>query len=115
MIVLPEVRALERTAHGVSLTLMVPADLSYFEGHFPQVPLLPGVVQVTWAIQLGRAHLSFDARFRALSAVKFMRVIQPGATVMLRLDYDDEARRLDFVYELAGQLCSNGTALFDAP
>lgn len=114
MIVLPEVRAIERTTHGVCLTLAVPPDLEYFDGHFPQVPLLPGVVQVTWAIQLGRAHLPLDAEFRGLSAVKFTRVIQPGSTVTLRLDHASEEQKLHFSYELDGQSCSNGTVLFDA-
>lgn len=114
MIVVPEIRALERTARGLHLQLNVPADLSYFQGHFPNCPLLPGVVQISWAIELGRAHVPFSGRFRALSAVKFMRVILPGSTVTLELDYAPAARELAFVYQLEGRECSNGTALFDA-
>ncbi len=114
MIALPAIRAVERTARGVRLTLEIPTALSYFEGHFPGVPLLPGVVQVTWAIELARRYIPFAARFRALGGVKFTRVIQPGATVTLQLDYAASERVLDFTYAIDGRHCSNGTAFFDA-
>jgi 3-hydroxymyristoyl/3-hydroxydecanoyl-(acyl carrier protein) dehydratase len=114
VLIAPEIRAVERGARGVRLTLAIPADLSYFEGHFPGCPLLPGVVQITWAIELGRKHVPFDARFRSLSAVKFTRVIQPGATVTLQLDYASDERKLEFTYELDGRLCSSGVAVFDS-
>jgi 3-hydroxymyristoyl/3-hydroxydecanoyl-(acyl carrier protein) dehydratase len=114
-VIAPEIRAVERTARGVRLTLGIPADLSYFQGHFPGCPLLPGVVQVTWAIELARQHIPFTARFRSLGAVKFTRVILPGATVTLQLDYAGDTRELDFTYEIDGRHCSNGSAVFDAP
>lgn len=96
------------------LHLEVPTDLTYFEGHFPEVPLLPGVVQVAWAIELGQRLLGVSGNFRGLNAVKFMRVIQPACTVVLSLEYQREKRQLDFVYELDGRPCSSGSALFDA-
>src|SRR5690606_9799268 len=36
------------------LELGVPVDLAHFSGHFPQTPVLPGVVQIDWAISLAR-------------------------------------------------------------
>jgi 3-hydroxymyristoyl/3-hydroxydecanoyl-(acyl carrier protein) dehydratase len=114
VIVLPEIRATERSEHGVRLQLNVPADLLYFDGHFPEVPLLPGVVQITWAIELARKHLRAIGTFKALSAVKFTRVIQPGSIVWLTLEYTQAKGQLDFAYELDGRPCSNGSALFDA-
>lgn len=114
MIVVPAVSASEPVAHGVRLHLEVPTDLTYFEGHFPEVPLLPGVVQVAWAIEFGRQLLGVGGTFRALNAVKFMRVIQPPCTVVLLLQYEREKRQLDFAYEVEGRPCSSGSALFDA-
>lgn len=114
VIVAPEIRAIERTTRGVRIVLAIPADLSYFEGHFPGCPLLPGVVQLTWAIELGRKHLDVAGQFRLLKGVKFTRVIQPGATVTLQLDYASDAGELAFAYEQDGRVCSNGIAVFDA-
>jgi 3-hydroxymyristoyl/3-hydroxydecanoyl-(acyl carrier protein) dehydratase len=114
VIVVPEIRASERSAHGVRLQLKIPTEVAYFEGHFPDCPLLPGVVQVGWAIELGRQQLAVQGTFRSLSVVKFMRVIRPDEAVSLTLEYASDKRQLDFVYELDGRTCSSGTALFDA-
>lgn len=111
-ILLPEIDTLERTPEGLSLHFTVPAELGYFAGHFPEVPLLPGVVQIGWAVELGRRYVPFDAQFRALAGVKFMRVIQPGATVALQLAFDPGARELAFEYRSDGQPCSGGRVLF---
>jgi 3-hydroxymyristoyl/3-hydroxydecanoyl-(acyl carrier protein) dehydratase len=115
VIVAPEIRATERTANGVLLELKIPADLSYFDGHFPGCPLLPGVVQIKWAIDLGRKHIPVAGSFRSLRAVKFTRVILPDIIVTLQLDYVGDKHQLDFVYADDDQLFSSGTALFDVP
>ncbi|HMN44781.1 MAG TPA: hypothetical protein PKE27_09425 [Povalibacter sp.] len=112
VILLPEIDSFERRPDGLNLQFVVPADLGYFAGHFPGVPLLPGVVQIGWAVELARQHVPFDAQFRALAGVKFMRVIQPGATVALQLAFDAAARELSFEYRCGGQPCSGGRALF---
>jgi len=114
VIVLPEIRATERNEHGVRLELRVAADLVYFDGHFREVSLLPGVVQIAWAIELARKYIPAIGVFKSLSAVKFTRVIQPESTVWLSLEYTHAKGQLDFSYELEGRHCSNGSVLFDA-
>jgi 3-hydroxymyristoyl/3-hydroxydecanoyl-(acyl carrier protein) dehydratase len=117
VLLLPEIDALERTPDGLSMRFHVPASLRYFEGHFPDVALLPGVVQIGWAVELARKYLPPAdtqrlARFRALSGVKFTRVIQPGAEVSLRLSLDAARHELAFEYHSEGHACSLGRVLF---
>src|SRR5690349_8770493 len=112
MVTHPLIESTERTAQGLQLALTIPPDLHYFKGHFPQYAMLPGVVQVTWAIELARQHLSCGGNFRGLSALKFMRVIQPGSKVTLTLNFDADARRLNFEYCSPDGSCSIGTAQF---
>jgi len=111
VILLPEIDSLERTQSGLSLGFVVPAALPYFDGHFPGLPLLPGVVQIGWAVELARLHLSFAGPARALSGVKFTRVIQPLAAVTLLLELQAQGRELSFEYQSAGQTCSAGRVL----
>jgi 3-hydroxymyristoyl/3-hydroxydecanoyl-(acyl carrier protein) dehydratase len=109
---LPEIEALERSNDRLSLRFVVSPTLPYFEGHFAEVALLPGVVQIGWALEFARIHLPLSARFRSLAAVKFMRVIQPQATVTLDIVANAAKRELSFEYRSGDGPCSSGRILF---
>jgi 3-hydroxymyristoyl/3-hydroxydecanoyl-(acyl carrier protein) dehydratase len=117
VLTLPEIDSLERTSQGLRLHFVVPPELPYFDGHFAEAPLLPGVVQIGWALELARLHGVSPAGpdlqgCRALNAVKFTRVIQPGASVWLSLQADAAGRELAFEYRQGDELCSTGRILF---
>ncbi|MFL9923328.1 AMP-binding protein [Herbaspirillum lusitanum] len=103
---------LQQSEVAVSLNLQIPPDLLYFEGHFPQAPILPGVVQVNWALALGRSFFTLPPRFLAIQALKFQRVVVPGAEVTLDLQHDAAKHALVFrLHSEAGQHAS-GRVLF---
>jgi len=112
VILLPQIDSLERTQDNLSLQFVVAPTLEYFDGHFPECALLPGVVQIGWAIEIARAQLPMSGRFRALAAVKFMRVIQPGDAVQLDLSCNASRNELSFEYRSGGTVCSSGRVLF---
>lgn len=101
-------------AQGVRIELRVPRDLSWFEGHFPGCPLLPGVIQVTWAIEFARRYLALSPKFHSLSAMKFMRFILPGSEVTLLLEYAAEEGELSFEYRQGKAVCAAGKIGFKA-
>lgn len=110
----PQWRELERGDAAVKLSLTVPPDLLYFDGHFPGSPILPGVVQLDWAIARGRHYFSPPPVFRDVAMLKFQQVITPGATVQLELAWDPAKNSLQFKYlSEAGQHAS-GRVLFAA-
>jgi 3-hydroxymyristoyl/3-hydroxydecanoyl-(acyl carrier protein) dehydratase len=104
----PEVLDIERHGDAVHIQLRIPAQLSWFEGHFPGVPILPGVVQTTWAVQFGRRHFPLPPQFGYMSNMKFMRLILPEARLELRLRYLPGKAELGFEYREAGALCGSG-------
>jgi acyl-coenzyme A synthetase/AMP-(fatty) acid ligase/3-hydroxymyristoyl/3-hydroxydecanoyl-(acyl carrier protein) dehydratase len=108
----PEQTVLQRDDRSVILQLHVPPDLLYFDGHFPGAPILPGVVQVDWALALGRQYFDLPAHFRALQALKFQRVVTPGATLTLELDNDTQKNALAFRLHSAGGQHASGRILF---
>lgn len=103
----PEVLAVERTADGVRLDLRIPAALAYFPDHFPRFPMVPGVVQLAWAVAYAAEHLGLGAPFSRLSALKFQHPLLPRdrASLLLTRGAPNE---FSFAYEKAGRACSGG-------
>jgi 3-hydroxymyristoyl/3-hydroxydecanoyl-(acyl carrier protein) dehydratase len=79
---------------AMALRLRVPLDLAVCREHFARVPIVPGVVQLSWAAAFGRERLDVAGRFVALEAVKFQHVLQPGVEFDLRLEWRANERRL---------------------
>lgn len=97
-------------ADGVAeLTLFIPPDLAQCEGHFPGRPVLPGVVQVDWAVMLAARHLGVAIDAAQKLQVKFRRVTQPGMTVVLRLQHAAGRQRLTFEYRHEDDVLSSGS------
>jgi hypothetical protein len=108
----PHVTLLEQDAGRVLLGLTVPASLSYLEGHFPQAPVLPGVVQVDWAIHYGRAYFTLAPSFAGINALKFQQVILPDAPLFLELKLDAGNGSLHFRYFSDAGAHAGGRILF---
>ncbi|WP_342623565.1 AMP-binding protein [Pseudomonas alkylphenolica] len=110
----PEVISQAQQGTELQLQLAVSADLAYFSGHFPQTPVLPGVVQIDWAIALGQALLDRPRRFAGMEVVKFQRVVRPGDLLTLTLRFDGERGKLYFNYSNDGEPCSSGRIVLEA-
>ena len=94
----PALRVIEQDPARVLLELTVPPDLLYFDGHFSVAPVLPGVVQVDWAIGYGRAYLGLTGVFAGINALKFQQMIRPLHPVQLELVHDTHKNSLNFRY-----------------
>lgn len=102
----------ERAQPGaVELELAIPHDLLYFRGHFPGVPVLPGVVQVHWAMQFARTRLDVPGEFAGIEGLKFQQVVVPGQAVSLLLEYRADRGSLSFCYSSAAGTHSRGRIL----
>ncbi|WP_336355892.1 AMP-binding protein [Pseudomonas granadensis] len=107
----PELLEQVETGGEWSLQLSVPPDLAYFSGHFPKAPVLPGVVQVEWALNLGRQLLKLDGAFAGMEVLKFQQLVRPGDEIQLHLRFDAERRKLYFAYRNDTATCSSGRIL----
>ncbi len=98
--------------------LQVPENLIYFEHHFPEHPMLPGVVQTKWVIDLAeRLSLpdSFLENFSSMTKLKFMRLISPGDQLTLRLTASLTAQSLNFSFFDDEGVYSSGQLSFIQP
>lgn len=95
---LPELIAQHWQQEALLLELFIPANLYYFDGHFPGRPVLPGVVQTHWAVHYGREYFGALGDFSALEAIKFQQIITANQRLLLRLEYQADKGKLYFSY-----------------
>jgi 3-hydroxymyristoyl/3-hydroxydecanoyl-(acyl carrier protein) dehydratase len=108
----PDLIAHHVDGSAARIELRVPAELEYFDGHFPGAPVVPGVVQIKWAIEAARRHLGCAGAVTGMEAVKFQQVMGPCAQVTLALRYAAESGKLLFSFESRERRFSSGRILF---
>lgn len=111
MTFLPEIDSVEAGAATATYKLRVPPTLEHFRGHFPGFPILPGIVQLDWAVQLGRRHFEGLGESTGVDNFKCQALVFPDAALTLELRRDDAG--LHFRYFDAQRTYSSGKILFD--
>lgn len=109
--VMPIVVRRESGAEEAFVLALEPTHLA-FQGHFPENPILPGVIQVDWAVRLGTEAFGPLGAFSGMHNLKFMGLVRPGESLTLFLTFDATAGKLSFRYEGETERKSMGTIHF---
>lgn len=96
----PQPTIIARTDQSVLLEMLLHEEIIWFQGHYPGHPILPGVIQLQWALHFGRHFLGTPIHCRVVDMIKFRKPLTVGNRIRLQLDWDSGARRLPFVYHL---------------
>jgi len=97
----------------------------YFAGHFPGMPVMPGVIQVealaqTMAVYVSRRE-GFGDRiglFAGIEDCRFKRVVKPGDVLRLEVTMEKLGRRFGRgrgVASVDGEVCCEATLAFIIP
>ncbi|WP_376962902.1 AMP-binding protein [Azospirillum sp. A26] len=105
----PDIRAVRPLADGVELDLFIPRDLAQLDGHFPGMPIVPGVAQIDWAVMFANTHLGLGIEAAQSLQVKFRRVTVPDTPVTLALRHAPARGRLSFEYRCGDETLSSGS------
>lgn len=105
----PIAEVISQDTQSVALQLHLPPDLACFVGHFPDFPVLPGVVQLDWALQLAATHMGVTPDTAIRLQVKHKRIVVPLSPLMLDLRIDPSGQKLQFTYRSAGAVVTEGS------
>lgn len=111
----PTLLDLQQQENRVELALEVDENLHWLKGHFPSQPVLPGVVQTHWAVQLAQHFFLSEAAPRRIDNLKFQNVIIPPRRIALELNLAADANSIHFRYTdpaVSGHIFSEGKLVF---
>lgn len=92
---------LHQSAERVTLYFELSPTLTWFQGHFPEQPILPGVAQLHWVEHFAREWLALSGLFSGLQTIKFLHPVKPGQGLLLDLIWSAAKNQLRFTYRLA--------------
>jgi len=76
--------------NSVILRFEISRGIVFFEGHFPSQPVLPGIVQVDWAIFFARKSFNLtEESCIEIEQIKFMKIIKPNTKLDLLLKLEN--------------------------
>ena len=107
----PRIVSLRSEPPAIRLCLEVSSKLRWFVGHFPEQPVLPGIIQVHWAVIVCRACFGFAGAPAEIKRLKFKRIISPPRTVDLLVARHDELEA-QFSFGDANEQNSEGRLVF---
>jgi beta-hydroxyacyl-ACP dehydratase FabZ len=112
-------RVLELTDDRVLCLKNVTINEPFFQGHFPGVPVMPGVLQIEAMAQAGgilaSRAVSFDPTthvmlFMAIDAVKFRKAVTPGD----QLHIEVVPLRKGKIFKMKGEIKVDGNVVSQA-
>lgn len=107
----PPFRVLSNEQNEVTLELTIDKDLPAFSGHFPGLPVLPGVVQLHWAAKLSEQFFATKGHAQRIDALKFQNIISPPCRLRLVLKRL-ETQKVAFYYLMDEAQASSGRITF---
>lgn len=113
MVTQPEILATDIQQKCVVLSIRIPENLHYFEGHFDNTPILPGVVQLHWAIDFLKSYFKLETQnVIDVEVLKFKVVTLPRQHLVLTLA-PKKNNKFTFVLESDKGLHSSGRVVFE--
>lgn len=96
---------------AVTVSFIPEATSVFFDGHFPEYRLLPGVVQCDLAMRFCAEHLGSALAITGIPRMKFKKPIEPGECVVFSGSFDRDRARITFSFRDAasGASFSEGT------
>lgn len=109
----PKVIGQKVESSTVTVDLHIPPSLSCLEGHFPDAPVVAGIIQIGWVDQLVRRHFGMAGTAHRMDQIKFRKVLMPNADCRIHIEWDKDAGRAKFEVSDGGETYASGRLFYD--
>lgn len=94
----PRIVAITPKESGYTIDLFINQGIYWLRGHFPEQPLVAGVVQTHWAIRLAQQVFAITDDIQQIDNLKFQSVILPDQAIQLLFELNSEKNAVRFCY-----------------
>ncbi|MBN1799482.1 MAG: AMP-binding protein [Spirochaetales bacterium] len=98
----------------ILLTLSFPEDYIHFQGHFPEMKILPAVAQVDWVMKFLQKKSGLNIAMQKIPLFKLLKPIFPDTPVNLDIHLNLDNKQIKFSYKNPqdGTAYSQGKIIF---
>lgn len=69
---------------------IIPADAIFFEGHYPQNPIFPGVLQIELAFQAASLLCKWEVKSPTVNKFRFLKKVSPLDTLVIKVQVKEQ-------------------------
>lgn len=110
----PQIHSCNLLNNQAKLIFKVHSGLEYFNGHFPGLPILPGVAQLAWVERYGKKFFNIEQPFVRLEVIKFKKVIRPNQLITMQIQWKPDTGKLYFDLTADDVSYSSGRMVYGA-
>lgn len=104
-------KIIEKNDDSILLEFSLPENCDFFEGHFPEIELLPAVAQIDLMAHFAKKYFDIPLYFSKTKRTKFGAPIFPNATVRMNIKFNSEKNSVTYKLSNANgeKIYSTGT------
>jgi len=105
-------KVIEKNENSLTLEFLIPETSSYFDGHFPNFPILPAVAQTELVIRFASQYLGTGIDVSEIPRIKFSNLVWPSTPLVLKLEKNEKTVSFKIVSPDGNAVYSIGTLKF---
>jgi len=106
-------KIIEKNENTVNLIFTIPQDSLYFDGHFPDYPILPAVAQIDIVMNFASKYLGISIAVLQIKRAKFLKIITPALTLLLKLEKKDNTLNFKIISPDESDVYSSGSIILE--
>lgn len=93
---LNEEKIISQEEDSVVLEYYISEECDFFDGHFPEIHLVPAVAQIDMATYFAKKYFGTSRYLMSAKRIKFTSPVKPNSTVQMSLKFNSEKSSITY-------------------